>query len=1060
MSRARRILHVAPEGLPFSKTGGLADVIGGLLPELAAAGLEVAVALPAYRPWIEGAPEPRHTGRHVVGNGGAPSAHRFEVLEAQVGPVRYLLLDQPAFFERAGLYADAAGREFGDNWLRYASFAAAAGELAAQEGFDLVHGHDWQAALVPVYESARQTRPAGTRRFATFLTIHNLAYQGAFPAAVWPALGLPPDWFGPEGLEFYGQVNYLKGGILHAQALGTVSPTYAREILTVEHGAGLEGVLGQRRGALHGILNGVDYAEWDPRTDRHIAERYGPEDLAGKAACKADLQRELGLLRDPRAPLAGIVSRIVEQKGWPVLLGAAAPFVARGMQLAVLGAGEARYEEGVRLLARAFPGSIAVRFGMDPALAHRIEAGADMFLMPSRFEPCGLNQMYSLRYGTVPVVRQTGGLADTVMDASDPAEGTGFVFQDYSAQALGCALDRAVASFGTPAWRALQRRGMLRDFSWRRAAAAYAEVYRSLVPSQTGDGPPGSGSGRDGASAAGERDRPRRGVPRNVLSLALAILTLAVTLTCSDSPRGQGADESAGSGGQAERGGTAVFGIYEEPDGFNEFVKVSDMANQICDHMLFMSLIRYDADLRYTPYLASSWELAENGSSVTFHLRPDVRWGDGTPVRAGDVLFTYRTALVEAVAYPQRAYFRMVRAAEELDSLTVRFDFTGPHAEPLDPFTQWSVMPRHLLEDVPAAGMTSAPFNRAPVGNGPFRLASWKANQSLVFVPNPDFPADLGGPALLDRLVFRVIPEQTTLITELRGGGVDLTRGVPPQEARAIDAAPDLRVVEYDDRSFVYIAWNTRDALFSDPRVRLALSLAIDREQLVEALLYGYGKVAVSYVLPEVAPWAVDPDLEPLPYAPDSARALLAAAGWSDHDGDGVLDRDGRPFRFTVATNKGNDLREDIAVILQSDLRKVGVQAVPQLVEWTVFLGQINDKKFQAYVSSWVYDSFKLDPSDVFHSRAIEGKYNRSSYANPAADSLMDLALATPDRDAARPLWYRFQRIVRDEAPYTFLYYDRERVGVNERLKATEMDARGYLVNAARWWIPSGQRRF
>jgi peptide/nickel transport system substrate-binding protein len=546
----------------------------------------------------------------------------------------------------------------------------------------------------------------------------------------------------------------------------------------------------------------------------------------------------------------------------------------------------------------------------------------------------------------------------------------------------------------------------------------------------------------------------QRGSVRRALSTGLALLLLAGCGGQSGPPR------QAGPEGEPQYGGTVIFGAIGDVDTFSEFAKTSQLAHQIDQFMLFMSLVRYDEELQVAPYLARSWELSGDGSSVTFHLRPDVRWHDGAPVTAEDVLFTYRTALLDEVAYPQRAYFRMVRGAAALDSLTVRFDFVQPHAEPLDPFTQWSVMPRHVLGEVPPAGLANAPFNRAPVGSGPFRFESWEPNQSIVFVANEDFPAELGGRPYVDRVVFRIIPEQTTLLTELRSGTVDLIRGVPPQEAAAVDADPQLEVVDYADRSFAYLAWNARDPLFADSKVRQALSLAIDRDQIVEALLYGYGKTAVSYVLPEVAPWAVDPELAPLPYAPDSARALLAGAGWKDSDGDGVLDREGRPFRFLLKTNKGNDLREDIAVIVQSDLRKVGVEAVPQLVEWTVFLNEINSKDFEAYLSSWVYDSFKLDPSDVFHSRSIDGKYNRSSYSNAAADSLMDLALAAVDRDEARPLWHRFQRIVRDEAPYTFLFYDRERMGVNVRLKGAVMDARGYLVNAPRWWVPEAERQF
>jgi peptide/nickel transport system substrate-binding protein len=542
------------------------------------------------------------------------------------------------------------------------------------------------------------------------------------------------------------------------------------------------------------------------------------------------------------------------------------------------------------------------------------------------------------------------------------------------------------------------------------------------------------------------------GAPRGLLAAALWLL-------CACGGQSGPSREEVPTG-EPQLGGTLIFGVNGDVDSFNEFVHTSQLADQIDDFMLFMSLVRYDDQLTYAPYLARSWELAADGSSVTFHLRPDVRWHDGVPVRAEDVLFTYRTALLDAVAYPQRAYFRMVRGAEALDSLTVRFDFVGPHAEPLDPFTQWSVMPAHILGEVPPERIATVPFNRAPVGCGPFKFDSWKPNQSITFLANADFPAELGGRPYLDRVVFRVLPEQTTLLTELRSGTIDLMRALPPQEAAAVDADPNLRLVTYSDRSFNYVAWNTRDPLFADPSVRLALSLAMDRDQLVKALLYGYGKAAVSYVLPEVAPWAVDPDLAPLPYAPDSARALLARAGWKDTNGDGVLEKGGRAFRFTLKTNKGNDLRADAAVIIQSDLRKVGVDLVPRLVEWAVFLNEINHKQFEAYLSSWVYDSFRLDPSDVFHSRSIDAKYNRASYSNSEADSLIDAALAATDRQVAKPLWFRFQRIIRDEAPYTFLFNDQERVGINERVKGAVMDARGYLVNVARWWIPEADRRF
>ncbi len=477
----RRVLHVASEGLPFSKTGGLGDVLGALPAALAGLGLDVTLLLPAHRSAAAGAPRARRTRRSIsVWLGPADSEeHRFNVLEAEIAGVRVLLLENARFFERAGIYSDTSGNAYEDNWLRFAAFARAALLIAAEDGFEVVHCHDWQAALLPVYRAAG-ARVGLRYPFTTLLTIHNLAYQGNFPASTWPALGLPDGWFTPEGLELNGAVSYLKGGMLLSDALTTVSPTYAREILTPEQGHGLDGVLRRRRDRLRGILNGVDYTEWDPATDGLIARTYGPDDLTGKAECKAQLQETFGLERDGGVPLAGIVSRLAGQKGWDILLEALPRLLERGMQFVALGSGEARFEEGLGELAARYPGRAGVRIGFSRLLAHQVEAGADIFLMPSRYEPCGLNQMYSLRCGTVPVVRSTGGLADTVTDASQPGRGTGFLFEAYSADALAQAIARALAAYGTPQWREIQRRGMAQDFSWRVAARRYAELYRAL----------------------------------------------------------------------------------------------------------------------------------------------------------------------------------------------------------------------------------------------------------------------------------------------------------------------------------------------------------------------------------------------------------------------------------------------------------------------------------------------------------------------------------------------------------------------------------------------------
>jgi starch synthase len=346
---------------------------------------------------------------------------------------------------------------------------------------DVLHCHDWQTALVPVFARAfPDPRLAATRML---LTVHNIGYQGIFPSSVWPLLDLDWSYFTPRTLEFYGQVNFLKGGLVFADALTTVSRRYAEEILSVEHGHGLDGVLRERRDVLQGILNGVDYASWDPASDRYIAAPYSAEDLAGKARCKADLQARFGLRLAPHTPLLGMVSRLADQKGLDILTAALSELLRHELQIAILGDGEARYEDQLTVEARRAPECLGVRIAFDVAASHRVEAGADALLMPSRYEPCGLNQMYGLRYGTVPVVRATGGLDDTV-EEFDPTSGrgNGFKFVAYTPDALRDAVRRALEVYHRPPeWRRLMRNGMACDFSWDRPAARYLALYRSLL---------------------------------------------------------------------------------------------------------------------------------------------------------------------------------------------------------------------------------------------------------------------------------------------------------------------------------------------------------------------------------------------------------------------------------------------------------------------------------------------------------------------------------------------------------------------------------------------------
>lgn len=472
------ILFVASEVAPWSKTGGLGDVGGALPRALAARGHAVHVVTPRY-----GLIDPEASG-FVRRDGALRVRGEATTLWVKEGrPVVYLLEHERYYGGRSGLYGDGVN-EYGDNAERFAYLARAALALPAALRLRprIVHANDWQAGLCPYllrHEHGDDPALAGAR---TVFTIHNLAYQGTFPKQVMPFLGLPWDVFQHDAMELHDQLSFMKAGLSFADALTTVSPTYAKEILTPEGGHGLDAVLRHRRADLHGILNGIDVSEWDPARDPHLPAHYSARDLAGKAVCKAVLQRELGLAIRPDVPLLAMVTRLADQKGIDLVVAALADLLAREVQVAVLGTGSHAYEEAFARAARERPDRMAARIGFDEGLAHRMEAGADLFLMPSRFEPCGLNQMYSLRYGTPPVVRAVGGLDDTVEDFDGWNRGTGFKFGDYTPQALLFALRRALDVWRDKrAWHGLVVRGMGQDFSWDRSARSYEALYASLV---------------------------------------------------------------------------------------------------------------------------------------------------------------------------------------------------------------------------------------------------------------------------------------------------------------------------------------------------------------------------------------------------------------------------------------------------------------------------------------------------------------------------------------------------------------------------------------------------
>jgi starch synthase len=474
-----KILFVASEGLPFSKTGGLADVIQALPRALVALGHEVTVLLPRYRD-TRAVPVPIPTLTIPMGDG-----LRFPRIEegGTHHGVDYYFVDDPEYFDREQLYG-VAGKDYPDNAERFAEFCGAAIEFCKHVWMpDVIHCHDWQSGLVPVLLRTRYVNDEALRELPVVFTIHNMGYHGAFPREAMKKIGLPESLFDIDAMEFYGRVNFLKGALIFSDYLTTVSPKYAEEIKTVEYGHGLDGVVRNHADRLTGILNGVDYAAWSPERDKLTAARYSPKDLSGKLACKKDLLEVFGLpMETVEKPVIGIVSRLAGQKGFDLIEQVAADLLAEDLAMTVLGAGEAKYEKLARELAKAYPAKFGVKVAYDNILAHKIEAGADIFLMPSRYEPCGLNQIYSLKYGTVPVVRATGGLDDTI-EQFDLAtgSGTGFKFQAYDGPSLLESIHQALSIFRNEpvVWRRIQLNGMAKNFSWQVSAVEYVKVYEA-----------------------------------------------------------------------------------------------------------------------------------------------------------------------------------------------------------------------------------------------------------------------------------------------------------------------------------------------------------------------------------------------------------------------------------------------------------------------------------------------------------------------------------------------------------------------------------------------------
>ncbi|MFZ0479093.1 MAG: glycogen synthase GlgA [Terriglobales bacterium] len=479
------IAFAASECVPFSKTGGLADVVGALPRALASLGHQVSVYVPRYRQTK--LTDPQTVVRSIT----VPFDDKYRfcsvVTAGASAGVRYYFIDYPDYFDRDAIYGTPAG-DYPDNAERYALFSRAVIEASKILGVpNVFHCHDWQTALVPIMLRTIYAEDPAFQDVGTVFTIHNMGYQGLFPSEILPLLMLPWDLLTISKMEFFGQVNFLKGALVYSDLVTTVSKKYSHEIQTTEYGFGLEGVLRTRAATVAGILNGVDYDEWNPQTDKFIAAKFSPQDLTGKQKCKQDLLNQFGVQQADNKPVIGIVSRFVAQKGFDLIAQIMDRLALEDMIVVALGTGDKLFEDMFQRLHKQFPNKIAAKIAFDNTIAHKIEAGADMFLMPSRYEPCGLNQIYSLKYGTVPIVRATGGLDDTIepWDART-GKGTGFKFTEYTGEALLATIKQALLAYrDQSSWQALMRNGMARDFSWGASAREYGKLYERVRQMRT-----------------------------------------------------------------------------------------------------------------------------------------------------------------------------------------------------------------------------------------------------------------------------------------------------------------------------------------------------------------------------------------------------------------------------------------------------------------------------------------------------------------------------------------------------------------------------------------------
>jgi len=529
-----------------------------------------------------------------------------------------------------------------------------------------------------------------------------------------------------------------------------------------------------------------------------------------------------------------------------------------------------------------------------------------------------------------------------------------------------------------------------------------------------------------------------------ILLSALAIL-LAVGLVelthKAQKPKG-----AIGTATKPHYGGTLVVGMTGDVDSFNPLLAETDAAGEIGD-LILLNLADMNERSEFVAELAESWEFSKDRLHLTYHLRQDALWADGVPITAEDVAFTYALMRDSLVGSPHRGSLDFVQEVKPLGPHAIRLTFTEAYPEQLFD-TAVQVVPKHILRDVPPAEIRSHPFGRQPLASGPFQLKRWVSRQYIELVPNERY---FGGRPYLDRVIFKIVPDVTNLLVQLETGEIDMMIGVPPKDVKRLrEHNPDVQIYPVSGRVYYYVGWNEQKEFFKSAQVRRALTMAINRRAIIDALLYGYGRPCLGPLPPLIA-WAYNDRVREIPFDVKQAKAFLAEAGWADHDGDGWLDKDGQRFEFALKTNAGNALRADLAVIIQDQLKQVGVLAKPELVEWNTLLDQLREGQFDACISGWS-TSLNIDPTPIFHSSS-RNLFNHVSYANPEADRLMEQGRKEFDQAKAAPIWHRFQEVVYEDQPYTFLFWVDRLIAVRQRFANVKPIPLSALYQLEKWYV-------